>query len=106
MTPLPLVTGPYFNHTARARRRKRLYVALILVVVALLTLFLAHSLRAIVRDTDAQFRIDRTSWLSGEESSRLKRYHGVLSLRIGDDTAEIYRGGEWITVKRRGKEWK
>lgn len=104
MTPLPLVTGPYFNHTARKRHRKRLHVALIFVVVALLTLFLAHSLRAIVRHTDAQFRIDRTSWLSEEESSRLKRHHGVLSLRVGENTAEIYRDGEWIIVKRRGEE--
>ncbi len=103
MTPLPFVTGPYFNHTVRARRRKRVQVALLLAVIALLILFLAYSLCAIVRNTDAQFRIDRASWLSEEESSRLKRHHGVLSLRVGENTAEIYRGGEWITVKRRGE---
>ena len=103
MIPLPLVTGPYFNHTARKRRRKRLHVALILVVVALLTLFLAYGLRAIVRSVDAQATVERTSWLSEKECNRLMNYHGVSYLRITDNAAEIYRGGEWIAVKRRGK---
>ena len=108
MTPLPLVTGPFFNHTVRARRKKQFRVALVLVVVALLTLFLAHSLRAIVHNVDARFTVvggyvERTSWLSEKECSRLMNYHGVSYLRITDNAAEIYRGGKWITVKRRGE---
>lgn len=98
-----ILTGPYFNNTARKRRRKRIQVALLLAAVALLTLFLAHSLRAIVRNADAQIRIERTSWLSYEEQKQLARFHGVGSLWVQNDNASIFRNKKWIVVKRRGE---
>ncbi len=104
MTRPPIITyGPYFNHTARKRRRKRIQVALILAAVVLLTLFLAHSLRAIVRHTDAQVMIERTSWLSEEEDSRLKKLHGVSVIEVDENAAYIERGGKKIIVRRRGE---
>ena len=99
---LIIIDGPYRNHTARKRRRKRIQVALILAAVVLLTLFLAHSLRAIVRNTDAQIRAEWPSWLSEEEAKRLQKFHGVPGLQVGENTVEILRDGEWVVVKKKG----
>jgi hypothetical protein len=41
------------------------------------------------------------SWLSGEETRKLMRYHGAPVLKVTQDRAYIWRESRWIPVRKR-----
>ena len=42
-------------------------------------------------------------WVSKDTIAKLARHHGVLSLKITEDHAYIWRNAKWIPVLKRNK---
>jgi len=69
--------------------------------IALLLLVAVCSIR--IEPAPKQFPSYEELWVSKDTLARLARYHGVLSMKITDDQAFIWRNARWIPVLKRNR---
>ena len=81
---------------------KRVAVAAACSLAALMALWLP--LLAYVHcDGVKEWKAVAATWISGEETRRLMRYHGAAVLKITQDRVYIWRESRWIPVHKRNQ---
>lgn len=79
---------------------RRLAVAAACTLAILLSLWLP--LLAYVHcDAMKEWKRVAASWITGEETRHLMRYHGAAVLKITQDRVYIFRESRWIPVRKR-----